>query len=65
MNDFDERVDRIAKACSKDVVGALLWYDPSGGMWLAPLGSPPPDPDRPMPPSWMAIERKRDGEVLM
>ncbi len=36
------------------VVGALLWRDPHGQQWIAPLGSPPPD-RLAMPPSWRPI----------
>jgi hypothetical protein len=60
---FNERVDALAKACSADVVGMLMWTDLSGQWWIAPLGSSAPDPDRALPPEWVPVKRLRRDDL--
>ncbi len=52
---LDEAMDRINRELSKSLVGMLMWVDPTGQKWIAPLGSPTPDADRPVPPQWVKI----------
>ena len=33
----------------------LGWFDPYGGLWLAPLGTPAPDRDEPIPAAWIRV----------
>jgi len=33
----------------------LGWMDSSGKLWLAPLGTPAPDPDSPMSLVWVPV----------
>jgi hypothetical protein len=58
----DDSIRRLAEQTSPDVSGMLLWTDPSGGWWMAPLGSPAPNVDRPMPIQWVPIVRRRTPE---
>lgn len=62
LSDFYARVQKMADLTGGGVVGMLMWYGPLGEMWIAPLGTPAPDPDRPMPAAWMRVQRVRDPE---
>jgi hypothetical protein len=57
MNYFEQRVSTMASAASGNVFGMLAWIDPAGQWWMAPLGSPAPDMDAPMPAPWIPIKR--------
>lgn len=56
MDPEHESIDRVAKLSGLSVIGMLLWIDPTGQRWMAPLGSPEPDLDRPIPPEWVPIK---------
>jgi hypothetical protein len=55
--------ERVAALTPLGVVGMLTWIDPCGRWWIAPLGSPVPDLDRPVPPVWIPIERRRRDDL--
>jgi hypothetical protein len=57
MSDFDRLIARLAAATGGQVFGVLAWIDPLGRWWLAPLGTPAPDPDRALPAPWVPIVR--------
>jgi hypothetical protein len=59
----EDRDRRIKALASGPVLGALMWVDPSGQMWIAPLGSPDPDPDRAMPASWIPVKRNDEAVI--
>jgi hypothetical protein len=51
---LNDAVARLAKLSG--AIGMLMWVDPTGQRWLAPLGSPEPDPDRAVPMEWAPIK---------
>lgn len=61
---FDERVGALANQSGPAVIGMLAWIDPSGQWWMAPLGSPAPDPDRAIPAAWVPIKRLQRGDMV-
>ncbi len=63
MSDFDDRVSAHADAAGSDVIGLLGWIDPVGQWWIAPLGTPAPDPDRPVPPAWAPMQKQDRSQV--
>ncbi len=63
MTYFDDRVSTLAEASGGGVFGSLTWIDPTGQWWIAPLGSPAPDPDRPVPAVWMPMQRMERDEI--
>jgi hypothetical protein len=65
MPRFESRVTESARTCSPAVVGVLMWIDPSGGRWVAPLGSnPPADTPDAMPAEWMPVKFLRRADQI-
>jgi hypothetical protein len=52
---YDASIAQVAALSGPAVVGMLMWMDPCGQRWMAPLGAPEPDPDRPVPAEWAPI----------
>jgi len=59
---FDDRVEALASR-APGTIGMLAWIDPTGQRWIAPLGSPAPDPDRLVPPAWTPIKHLDRSEL--
>jgi hypothetical protein len=63
MTDAD-RYDALMANMSKAGTFAMLgWVDPLGNWWMAPLGTPAPDPDQAMPVAWVPIKTDYDREI--
>jgi hypothetical protein len=44
------------------VAHTLLYTSPDGKLYMAPIGTDDPDPDRPLSPEWTEIQVVRDRE---
>lgn len=56
---------RLADMAGPGVIGMLMWIDPAGTRWIAPLGSTSPGyhPDG-LSPEWLPIQIQRRTDML-
>lgn len=57
---MDDKATKAITVNRNEVTGVFAmagWIDPVGQWWIAPLGTPPPDLDGPMPPAWIPMKR--------
>jgi len=59
---FNNRVTALTEKAGPEVVGMLAWWDPSGQLWIAPLGSPAPSV--PMPAAWLPVKREQRTDLI-
>jgi hypothetical protein len=63
MTNPEYRDSRIAGMASPVVVGMLMWVDPAGRRWIAPLGSADPVPGQAPGPAWLPIRVERRADA--
>jgi hypothetical protein len=59
---LSQRVGEMAHRSAPGVVGLLAWWDPTGKLWIAPLGSPPPA--EPMPFAWLPVNIEHRTDLI-